>query len=133
VNSWVGIGNLTKDPEMRYTPDGKAVTSFSIAINNGRDRDGNERPPYYFDIVCWEKLAESTAEYLRKGKKCAVMGQLTYEDYPDRDGNKRRSYRVRANNVEFLSPRDEGGGDEPRRSARRDHREPEDNFDGMPF
>ena len=132
MNSWTGIANLTADPEMRFTESGKAVTSFSIAINNGKDREGEERPPTYIDVVAWERLAETCAEYLRKGKKCAVVGAITVEDYTDKEGVKRRKYRIRANNVEFLSPRSED--DERPTAARRTRRpEPRDDLDDLPF
>ena len=136
MNTWFGIGNLTSDPEIRYTESGKAVASFSIAINNGKDRDGDERPPTYIDVVAWERLAETVGEYLSKGKKCAVLGQITIEDYTDREGVKRRKYRIRANSVEFLSPRNEDDDDRPRRSSSNrssSRRAPDDNLDDLPF
>ena len=138
MNHCVFIGNLTADPEMKYTDSGKAVTSFSIAINNGRTPDGEERPPTYVDIVAWERLAETTAEFLSKGKKCAVVGQLVIEKYEDRDGIKRQRARIRANNVEFLSPR-EDRDDAPRsrpsndRPASRRPAPRDDDLDDLPF
>jgi len=129
MNHWFGIGNLTSDPEMRYTEGGKSVASFSIAINNGRDKDGDERPPTYIDVVAWERLADNCGEYLRKGRKCAVMGQITVDKYTDSEGVKRVKYRIRANNVEFLSPREEG--DKPPASARK--AAPRDDLDDLPF
>jgi single-strand DNA-binding protein len=136
VNKWIGIGNLTDDPEMRYTEGGKAVTSFSVAINNGRDQDGNERPPTYVDVVAWEKLAENCAEYLRKGKKVAVEGPITIDKYEDREGVKRVKYRIRALNVEFLSPREKDDDEAPRRRNTNESRRPaarRDEFDDLPF
>jgi single-strand DNA-binding protein len=140
MNNWFGIGNLTADPEVRYTEGGKTVTSFSIAINNGKDRDGDERPPTYIDVVAWEKLGDNCGEYLRKGKKCAVMGQITVEKYEDKEGVKRVKYRIRANNVEFLSPRSEND-DRPARRSRDDDDDrparketgPRSDLDGLPF
>jgi len=129
MNFWIGIGNLTDDPTMRYTESGKAVTSFSIAINNGRTPEGEDRPPTYIDVVAWEKLAENCAEYLRKGKKAAVSGPITVEKYTDKEDIKRVKFRIRAVNVEFLSPRSEND-DEPR-TARRSV--PRDDADGIPF
>lgn len=135
MNSWTGIGNLTDDPEMRYTDGGKAVVSFSIAINNGRDKDGEERPPTYIDVQAWEKLAENCAEYLRKGKKVAVVGPITIDKWTDAEGTKRVKYRIRALNVEFLSPR-ERDDDEPARQPRSASRRPapvDDDFSDLPF
>jgi single-strand DNA-binding protein len=140
VNTGVWIGNLTDDPEMRYTESGKAVTSFSIAINNGRDSNGEERPPTYLDIVAWERLAETTAEFLSKGKKCAVEGSITVDKYTDKEGNKRTKWRIRARNVEFLSPREDRDDDEPRRrpanNSRPASRRPapvDDDLSDLPF
>jgi single-strand DNA-binding protein len=143
LNNWIGIGNLTDDPEMRYTESGSAVTSFSIAINNGKDKSGEERPPTYIDVVTWEKLAENCAEYLRKGKKCAVSGPITVDKYEDREGVKRTKYRIRAMNVEFLSPRSDDDEQPRRRSSRDDdlprqqqssrRSAPRDDLDDLPF
>jgi single-strand DNA-binding protein len=144
VNRWFGIGNLTDDPEMRYTPQGTEVTSFSIAINNGKDRDGNEREPTYVDIVAWEKTAENVAEYCRKGNKVAIEGALQVDKWKDDDGNNRKRYLIRAFSVEFLTPRSKD--DDDRRPARRDRddrparrddrparRAPRDDLDDLPF
>jgi single-strand DNA-binding protein len=106
TNTWHGIGNLTADPEVRYTESGKAVTNFSIAINNGRSRDGEELPPTYIDVVAWEKLAELVGEYLRKGKKVFVSGPIQIDKY-EKDGQTIRRWKIRARDVEFLSPRSE--------------------------
>lgn len=135
MNTGVWIGNLTADPEMKYTENGKAVTSFSIAINNGRDSSGEERPPTYLDIVAWERLAETTAEFLSKGKKCAVMGSIQVDKYEDREGVKRQKYRIRASNVEFLSPREERD-ERPANSRPAQSRRPaprDDDLDDLPF
>jgi single-strand DNA-binding protein len=138
VNTFIGIGNLTADPEMRYTESGKAVTSFSIAINNGRTPDGEERPPTYIDVVAWERLAETTAEYLSKGKKCAVMGAITVDKYTDNEGVKRVKWRIRANNVEFLSAREDGDkarskNDDERPPQQSRRAAPRDDLDDLPF
>lgn len=148
MNRWFGIGNLTDDPEMRYTPQGTPVTSFSIAINNGRDRDGNDREPTYVDITAWEKTAENVAEYCRKGNKVAIEGALQVDKWKDQEtGQNRKKYLIRAFSVEFLTPRerDDDGprrssrdDDRPRRSSSRDddrprRREPRDDLDDLPF
>jgi len=133
MNHWFGIGNLTSDPEVRYTEGGKSVASFSIAINNGRDKDGDERPPTYIDVVAWERLADNCGEYLRKGRKCAVMGQITVDKYTDSEGVKRVKYRIRANNVEFLSPREESDDDSSRRKPPPAKSSPRSDLDDLPF
>ena len=140
MNRWFGIGNLTDDPEMRYTPQGTAVTSFSIAINNGRDRDGNDREPTYVDITAWEKTAENVAEYCRKGNKVAIEGALQIDKWTDQEtGAKRKKYLIRAFSVEFLTPRSRDDDDDrpARRPARQDdrpaRRAPRDDLDDLPF
>jgi len=145
VNRWFGIGNLTDDPEMRYTPQGTPVTSFSIAINNGRDRDGNDREPTYVDITAWEKTAENVAEYCRKGNKVAIEGALQIDKWTDQEsGQKRKKYLIRAFSVEFLTPRSRDDEDRPPRRDRDDdrparrndapaRRAPRDDLDDLPF
>jgi single-strand DNA-binding protein len=119
---------------MRYTETGTAVTSFSIAINNGKDKNGEDRPPTYIDVQAWEKLAENCAEYLRKGKKVAVVGPITVDKWTDNDGNKRQKYRIRAMNVEFLSPREKDDNEPQRKPSSQSRRPaPRDDFDDLPF
>lgn len=124
MNLWIGIGNLTRDPEMAYTEGGIARTRFSIAINQGKDKDGNERDPLYMNCVAWEKLAENIAEYTRKGKKVCVQGALSLNEWTDREDVKHKDMQVRVFTCEFLSPR-ERDEDRPRdddRPPRRDER-----------
>lgn len=109
MNLAIISGNLTADPELRYGDTGTAVCSFSVAINEGRGKDGVEREPTYIDVTCFEKLAENTAEYLRKGKKALVQGRLDTEKWNDREtGKPRKRVRIIASRVEFLSPPLEG-------------------------
>jgi len=127
---------------MRYTPQGTAVTSFSIAINNGRDREGNDREPTYVDITAWEKTAENVAEYCRKGNKVAIEGALQIDKWKDQEtGANRKKYLIRAFSVEFLTPRSKSDDDDDRRPARRPSRDddrparraPRDDLDDLPF
>ena len=101
------IGNLGQDPEMRYTPEGESVTSFSVACSQGKDKDGNERPPTWVRVDAWRRLAELTSQYLAKGSQVFVRGRLRVEEWTDRDGEKRFSIKVTADQVQFL-----GGGRE---------------------
>lgn len=103
MNHFVGIGNLTKDPEMRYTESGTAYTRFTLAINSSKK--GGE--PLFLDCTAWDKLAETVAEYLRKGNKAAVVGEIRMDRYEDRDGVKRVKWYCHARNVEFLTPKSE--------------------------
>jgi len=114
MNQHVGIGNLTADPEMRYTPQGSAVTQFSIAINEKR---GDKENVEFIDYVCWDKLAETVAEWARKGRKVCVTSSYHTERWETNDGQKRSRVRMRAHNVEFLdSPRRDD--EEPRQRPR---------------
>jgi single-strand DNA-binding protein len=96
----IAIGNLTRDPEMRYTPNGKAVAEFSIASNEG---SGERRTTEYLDCQVWDKLAETVAEHCRKGRKVYIEGRWSTESWNDKQtGAKRSKVRIKVNNVEFL-------------------------------
>lgn len=101
LNRVVLIGRLTKDPELKYTTNGNAVCTFSLAV----DRPATEGTDF-IDVVAWRKLAEPCANYLSKGKLAAVDGQLRTRTY-EKDGSKRKVYEVVADNVRFLSPKNE--------------------------
>ena len=101
LNRVVLIGRLTKDPELKYTNNGNAVCTFSLAV----DRPATEGTDF-IDIVVWRKLGENCANYLSKGKLAAVDGQLRTRTY-EKDGSKRKIYEVIADNVRFLSPKAE--------------------------
>ena len=88
MNILILMGNLGRDPEMRYTPQGKAVTNFSIAINRG---SGENRSTLWVKCVAWERTAEFAAEYLRKGMRVIVEGWLDEEEWTEKESNKRIS------------------------------------------
>lgn len=98
------IGNLTRDPDMRYTQSGTATCSFTIAINRMKSKDGTQKTDY-IPVVAWRSLAETCGRYLAKGRKVAVMGAIQTRTYDAKDGTKRYVTEVIANNVEFLSPK----------------------------
>ncbi len=112
LNKAMIIGNLGRDPEMRYTPNGQAVTQFTVAVNrNFRGQDGNwQEETEWFRVVAWGPLAERTAEFLRKGRKVYVEGRLQTRQWEDKDGQKRYTTELVANQVTPLDPRprDEG-------------------------
>jgi single-strand DNA-binding protein len=110
LNTVALIGNLTRDPELRYTPSGTAVTTLRIAVNDRVKRGGEwGDAAYFFDCVVWGKQAESCSEYLAKGRKVGVQGKLTWREWEARDGSKRQSVEIVADRVEFLTPRGEDG------------------------
>lgn len=98
------IGNLTRDPELRTTPSGVGVCSFSIAVNRKFQGKTGEKKTDYFDIITWRSLAELCGKYLSKGRKVAVVGELQNRSYETKDGTKRYVTEILASEVEFLSP-----------------------------
>jgi single-strand DNA-binding protein len=102
LNRVILIGNLTRDPELRYTPDGTPVASFTIAVNRSFTTRQGEREADFIPIVVWRKRAETCSEYLAKGSQVAVDGRLQIRNYEDKDGIKRRVAEVVAWRVEFL-------------------------------
>ncbi len=96
------MGRLTRDPELRYTQSGTAVASFSIAVDRDfGSRDGSERQTDFIDIVAWRHTGEFVSKYFAKGSMCVVSGRLQIRDWQDKDGNKRRTAEVVAENVYF--------------------------------
>jgi single-strand DNA-binding protein len=111
MNHIVLIGRLTRDPELRYTPNGLAVATFTLAVD--RDRAPNqqgEKETDFIRIVTWQKQAEVCANYLKKGRLVAIEGRLQIRNYETQDGQKRTAAEVVANRVQFLERnRDEAG------------------------
>lgn len=96
-------GNMTRDPELRYTTGGTAVATFGLAWNPpGKRNDSggyDDQPPHFFDVTCWAELAEHVAETFTKGMRVLVYGNLEYRAWEDNDGNKRSKVEVRADEV----------------------------------
>ena len=109
MNKIILIGNLTRDPESNTTPSGVNFTRFSIAVNRPFANSDGERVADYFNIVAWRKLAENCAKHLFKGNKVGVSGSVQQRQYEDRDGIKRTTFDVVAEEVEFLTPRQNDG------------------------
>jgi single-strand DNA-binding protein len=114
LNKCMIIGNLGRDPEMRYTPSGQPVTQFTVAVNRNYKNQAGEwqEETEWFRIVAWGPLAERTAEYLRKGRKVYVEGRLQTRQWEGQDGQKRYTTELVANQVTPLDkrPTDDGGG-----------------------
>ncbi len=109
INQVILMGNLTRDPELRQTPSGQSVCSFSLALNRsykGQNGEWQEATDY-IDIVAWAALGERVAQYLSKGRRCLVTGRLQSRSW-EQDGQKRSKVEVLANDVTFLDSR---GGD----------------------
>lgn len=112
VNKVILIGNLGKDPELRFTRDGQGVANFTLATNERwRDKDGqNQERTEWHRIVVWGKTAENCAQYLQKGRSCYIEGRIQTREWEDKEGNKRQTTEIVAQNVTFLGGRGEGGG-----------------------
>lgn len=104
------VGNLTRDPEIRYVGSGAAVTKFTLAVNR---RSKQQEETDYIDIVAWDKLAETCNTYLKKGMSALVEGRLSIRSYEDKDGNKRKATEVVINVMQMLDRAGGGRGGAP--------------------
>ena len=107
VNKAILIGNLGADPELRYTPSGRAVATFRLATTErwvGQNGESNERTIWH-NIVVWGKQAETAKEYLKKGRQVYVEGRIVNRSYDDKEGNKRYVSEIVAQNIRFLGTR----------------------------
>lgn len=113
VNKVILLGNLGADPEIRFTPGGQAVANFRMATSDSwTDKNTGQRQERteWHRVVVWGKLAELCGEYLKKGRQCYVEGRLQTREWQDKEGQKRYTTEVVANQVVFLGGRGEGGG-----------------------
>jgi single-strand DNA-binding protein len=109
VNKVILVGRLGKDPELRYTPQGTAVATFSLATDERyKDRDGNQQQKtQWHNIVTWRGLAEICGKYLHKGKQIYIEGKIQTRSYDDRDGNQRYITEIVADQMQMLGSRDD--------------------------
>lgn len=120
LNKIMLIGNLGRDPEMSYTPDGTAITKFSLAVSRrSKDRDTGERreETTWFNIVAWRQLAEIMNQYLHKGSKVYIEGRMTSRKYTNKDGVEVTAWEVVASEMEMLEPRGATSSQEGGRSG----------------
>jgi len=109
-NKIILIGNLTKDPELRYTPKGTPIGTFRIAVNNRLSKEKQET--LFIDVIAFGKVAESSSKYLEKGSSVLVEGRL-HERHWETDGQQRTKYEVLANAVRFLSRKEKDSKEAP--------------------
>ena len=110
LNRIILMGRLTRDPELRRTQNGTAVTSFSLAVDRDFKNQSGEKETDFIDVVAWRSTAEFVCNYFSKGRMAVVEGRLQIRDWKDRDGNNRRTAEVMADNVYFGdSKRDSAG------------------------
>lgn len=103
MNSVVLVGRLAQDPELRYIAGtGMPVATFTLAVSREFTDKNGERGVDFIDIQAWNKQAETVANYLKKGNMVSVNGSIRVETYTDKEGNRRRSFRINASRVEFL-------------------------------
>ena len=110
LNKVILMGRLTRDPELKHTQSNISVTSFSIAVDRGFVRAGEERQADFFDIVAWRNTAEFVTRYFRKGQMIAVSGRLQTRKWQDNQGNNRTAYEVVADEVFFADSKKENTG-----------------------
>ncbi|MDH6674967.1 single-strand DNA-binding protein [Paenibacillus sp. LBL] len=141
MNRVILIGRLTKDPELRYTPTGVAVTQFTLAVDRPFTGQGGEREADFIPIVTWRQLAETCANYLRKGRLTAVEGRIQVRNYENNEGKRVYVTEVIADNVRFLESNRGGNREESsykggnRSESREDSRNNQDPFsdEGKPI
>lgn len=108
LNKIILMGRLTRDPELRRTQSGTAVTSFSLAVDRDFKTQGGEKETDFIDVVAWRSTAEFVSKYFTKGRMAVVEGRLQIRDWTDRDGGKRRTAEVIAENVYFGDSKRDG-------------------------
>lgn len=107
------MGRLTRDPELRRTGNGTAVTSFTIAVDRDFKSQNGEKETDFIDIVAWRNTAEFASKYFSKGRMAVVTGRLQLRDWTDKEGNKRRTAEVVADTVYFGDSKRQEGNDSP--------------------
>lgn len=111
LNHIVIMGRLTRDPELRHTQSGTAVANFTLAVDRDfKDKQTGERTTDFIDVVAWRSTGEFANKYFTKGRMAVVEGRLQMRDWTDKEGNKRTSAEVVADNVYFADSKRDGGG-----------------------
>ncbi len=137
MNKLTIIGNLTADPQSHTTQDGKTVCNFSLAVNRRQRREGQPEADF-FRVAAWRQLGENCQKFLAKGRKVCVVGPVSVRTYQAQDGSTRASMEVTAEDVEFLSSRNDGGQEAHPASAPAQAEQPSGGFtavetDELPF
>ena len=132
LNSVIIMGRLTRDPELRRTQGGTAVTSFAMAVDRDFKSQSGEKETDFIDVVAWRNTGEFAAKYLAKGRMAAVEGRIQVRDWQDKDGNRRKSVEVVADNVYFADSKRDSKPQESRTVDDQEFDEIEDDGD-LPF
>lgn len=109
INSAVIMGRLTADPELRTTSSNISFIRFSVAVDRAYQRQGSERQTDFINVVAWRQTAEFISKYFRKGQMIAVQGSIQTGSYEDKNGNKRSTFEIVADNVSFCGSKAESG------------------------
>lgn len=109
LNCAVIMGRLTADPELRTTPNGVSVTSFSVAVDRSYQKAGEERQTDFINVVAWRQTAEFVSRYFHKGSMIAVQGSIQTRNYEDKTGARRTAVEIVADNVSFCGSKSETG------------------------
>nr|DAG70316.1 MAG TPA: Single strand binding protein [Caudoviricetes sp.] len=132
LNSVIIMGRLTRDPELRRTQGGTAVTSFTMAVDRDFKSQSGEKETDFIDVVAWRNTGEFAAKYLAKGRMAAVEGRIQVRDWQDKDGNRRKAVEVVADNVYFADSKRDSKPQESRTVDDQEFDEIEDDGD-FPF
>lgn len=133
LNRILLMGRLTRDPELRRTQSGTAVTSFTLAVDRDFKSQSGEKETDFIDIVAWKNTAEFVSKYFSKGRMAVVDGRLQIRDWTDKDGNKRRSSEVIADSVYFGDSKRDGAAPQGENSSFRPAGNPVDVNPGDDF
>ena len=109
LNSIIIMGRLTADPELRTTSSGLSVSSFTVAVDRGYVKPGEEKKTDFIPVVAWRSTADFVSKYFRKGSMIAVQGSLQTRNYEDKNGNKRTAFEIIADQVSFCGSKAESG------------------------
>lgn len=132
LNKVIIMGRLTRDPELRRTQGGTAVTSFTMAVDRDFKSQNGEKETDFIDVVAWRNTGEFAAKYLAKGRMAAVEGRIQVRDWQDKDGNRRKTVEVVADNVYFADSKRDSKPQETPATNEPDFDEIEDDGD-LPF
>ena len=132
LNKVIIMGRLTRDPELRRTQGGTAVTSFTMAVDRDFKSQSGEKETDFIDVVAWRNTGEFAAKYLAKGRMAAVEGRIQVRDWQYKDGNRRKSVEVVADNVYFADSKRDSKPQESRTVDDQEFDEIEDDGD-LPF
>lgn len=128
LNNVIIMGRLTRDPELRRTQGGTAVTSFTMAVDRDFKAQSGEKETDFIDVVAWRNTGEFAAKYLAKGRMAAVEGRIQVRDWQDKDGNRRKSVEVVADNVYFADSKRDSKPQESRDDQEFDEIEDDGDF-----